>query len=176
MIKALSVYDEEKVKSVTKKEQKKSLVLSIVLSVLLVAAGVWNVVMAFSKNKINVLSLIVGIIACALAVLPIVTTLSTGKKNTDASIKDMGVDKEPVTYEYEFKDKRIEVKRTQGDEVTARTIMFKTVTLLRLQKNGLSFYVGDNEMYYLADDEITYGDRNQLINLFRKNGIAIKKR
>ena len=48
MIKALSVYDEEKVKSVTKKEQKKSLVLSIVLSVLLVAAGVWNVVMAFS--------------------------------------------------------------------------------------------------------------------------------
>ena len=79
MIKATSYYDKEKIETMAKKMQKKTLWSSLLLTVILLIMGIVNIVYFFTEN--NVFSLIVGIGAVAFAVYPIVSAIKTNKNS-----------------------------------------------------------------------------------------------
>ncbi len=175
MYKVISNYDKQKVEKMNKATLKKSIITSIVLAVLLVAVGVWNIVSGLTAEKINWLSVIVGAFACVICVLPLWNSIKTSKTGVQNAVKEMGVDKAELKIEYLFKEKRIEIKKEQGNSVILDTIMFKNVTLLKKTNQGLAFYLQDNTMYFFDYNDIVVGTKEQIVSLFTKNGISIKK-
>lgn len=175
MYKVISNYDKQKVEKMNKATLKKSIVTSSVLAVLLVAVGTWNIVSGLTAEKINWLSVIVGAFACVICVLPLWNSIKTSKTGVQNAVKEMGVDKADLKIEYLFKEKRIEIKKEQGDSVILDTIMFKNVTLLKKTNQGLAFYLQDNTMYFFDYNDVVVGTKEQIISLFTKNGISIKK-
>ncbi len=175
MYKVICSYDKEKVVKKNKATLKKSLVVSVVLAFLLVAVGVWNIVFALTENKINWLSLVVGVFACLFSAVPIFNAIKTSNRETENVVKQMGVDKDVLNIEYVFKDRRIEVKKEQGEKVELDTIMFKNVTTLKKSKDGFAFIMQDGTTYFFDNEDIVEGTEQQIVALFSKNGISIKR-
>ena len=72
-------------------------------------------------------------------------------------------------------EQSIEVKQYKGDDIKEDTIMFKNVASLKKTKEGVSFYLQDGVMYYFEYDDILVGTPEQILNLFKKNGIKVPK-
>ena len=107
MVKARSYYDREKIESMAKAMQKKTIWHSLILSIILLIMGVINIV-SFFLDDYNWFSLIVGIAATAFSVYPIVAGIKTNKNSVKKAVEDMGVQNGPVEIIYEFKEKRAE--------------------------------------------------------------------
>ena len=175
MYKASSVFDKEKVIKMNKSLDKGSIISSIVLCVVLFAIGVLTLVLGILEEKINWLSIIIGAFACVFSIFPIISTFSTSKKGLENAVKEMGVETAPLKIEYVFKEKRIEIKQYKGDEYKEETIMMKNVATLRKTKDGISFTLEDGIMYYFEYEDILVGSQEQIIALFKRNGVVIKK-
>ena len=175
MYKASSVFDKEKVIKMNKSLDKGSIISSIVLCAVLFAIGVLTLVLGVLEEKTNWLSIIIGAFACVFSIFPIISTLSTSKKGFENAVKEMGVETAPLKIEYVFKEKRIEIKQYKGDEYKEETIMMKNVATLRKTKDGISFCLEDGVMYYFEYADILVGSAEQIVALFKRNGVVIKK-
>ena len=175
MYKVYSVFDKEKVIKMNKSIDKGSIVSSTLLCVVLFAIGVITLIMGILEEKTNWLSIVIGAFACVFAFFPIISIRATSKKGLENAIRETGVEHTELKIEYLFKEKRIEVKQYKGDDIKEDTIMFKNVASLKKTKEGVSFYLQDGVMYYFEYDDILVGTPEQILNLFKKNGIKVPK-
>ena len=174
MIRAESNFDKSKVSYLVKDMQLKSLIGSIILSIVLLAMGIVNIHSAVSGYKINVLSLVIGILVCLFSFYPIISTLVAGKNATKNMIKDMNLDKGEITITYEFKDKKIEISTTQNGETKLDTIMMKYLSKVKVSSNSLIMYMQNDDMYLINDSDFKQGTKGELISLFNKHKVQIK--
>ncbi len=174
MIRAESYYDKEKIVKMSKKVQLKAIISSLILSLVMLAMGVLNIVTAVTSEKINVFSLIVGIIVSLFAFYPIISVIKTNKGSVEKAVYDMNVQNSPVVINYEFKEKRIEISLTQDGVTKLDTLMMKNVDKVRTDKNGIAIYVQNGDMYYISNDDFIEGSREKLISLFARSKVQIK--
>ncbi len=174
MIKVESYYDKEKIVKMSKKMQVKALVSSSILSIVMLAMGIINIISAVSGEKFNVFSLIVGILVSLFAFYPIISVIKTNKGSVKRAVKDMNVEKDPVVINYEFKEKRVEISLTQNGVTKLDTLMLKNVDKVRTDKNGLAIYIQNGDMYYIGNEDFIEGSRERLISLFAHNKIQVK--
>lgn len=175
MIKVQSHYDREKISSLAKKTQNKTLIVSILLSLVLFALGVVNVYSAINNaDGVQIFSLIVGIIVSLFSLYPIISVIKTGKNSIERAVIEMNVENSPILIEYVFKEKRIEIAVTKDGSTKLDTIMMKNVAKIRNSKEGVAIYLGNGSMYYILNNEFVEGDKEKLISLFKHNNILVK--
>lgn len=175
MVKAVSVYNKDRVVKMGKTMRNKGLITSILLSVALVILGAFLAVFALNQEKgPNWLSFALGIGVALLSFYPIYKSYKTNKKNVEETIKSMKLNRGELQLEFVIKEKRIEITATQNDTVENQTLMIKNVTSVRPDKQGVAICVGE-DMYYILDEDITYGTRDMLLNTFKNAGFEIKK-
>ncbi len=174
MIRVESYYDKEKIIKMSKKMQIKAIVSSTILSLVMLAMGVINIIAAVAGEKINVFSLIVGILVTLFAFYPIISVIKTNKNSVEKAVSDMNVEKDPVVISYEFKEKRVEISLTQNGVTKLDTLMIKNVDKVRTDKNGIAIYIQNGDMYYIANEDFVEGSRERLISLFAHNKIQVK--
>ena len=75
---------------------------------------------------------------------------------------------------YEFKEKRAEISLTRDGETTLDTLMYKNVSYVKVNKDGLGIYFTNGDMYYIYNDDFTEGSKERLISLFAHNRITVK--
>ncbi len=179
MIRVKSIYTKEKIEKITKNANFKGMFGSAILSLLMIVLGGFYVVggIIAIKNGGNraVLNLVLGIIMCLLSIYPIWSTLSKNKKAKIDTIDKLSLNHGDLCIEYEFREKRFDVKLTQNTDEKRDTVMIKNVSLVRNSKEGIAIYLQNGEMYYIEDKEFVEGNRDKLISLFVHNGIKIKK-
>ena len=174
MIRVESYYDRDKIVKMSKKMRNKAIVTSLLLTLILLAMGIINIISAFSEEKINIFSLIVGGLVSLFAFYPIISVIKTNKGSVEKAVQDMNVQNSPVVINYEFKEKRIEISLTQDGVTKMDTLMMKNVERVRADKNGIAIYVQNGDMYYNSNDEFIEGNREKLISLFAHNKVQIK--
>ena len=174
MIRVESYYDRDKIVKMSKKMRNKAIVTSLLLTLILLAMGIINIISAFSEEKINIFSLIVGGLVSLFAFYPIISVIKTNKGSVEKAVEDMNVQNSPVVINYEFKEKRIEISLTQDGVTKMDTLMMKNVERVRADKNGIAIYVQNGDMYYNSNDEFIEGNREKLISLFAHNKVQIK--
>ncbi len=174
MIRVESYFDREKVENMAKGLQKKTIITSLLITVVLLAIAAVNIVTAFTEEKLNIFSLIVGILVAVFAFYPIVTAIASNKSNVEKAIADMGVSESSLTISYLFKEKRIEVTLTQNGEAKQETVMMKTVEKAKVNKDGIAIYLLSGDMYYIYNDDFIEGNKQRLISLLAHNKIQVK--
>ena len=97
----------------------------------------------------------------------------TQKRNHRETIKAMQLDKGDLQIDLTIKDKKLEVVTTQFDEVQKETVLLRNVSVVRTNKDGVAVYIGD-DMYYIFNDEIVTGTREELLRIFQRVNVLIK--
>ncbi len=174
MIRVESYYDREKITNMAKKMQVKSIVTSIILSLVLLAMACFNFITAFSEEKVNVFSIIVGALVGVFSIYPIASALKTNKNSVKNAVSDMGVEEYPLTISYLFKDKRVEIALTQNGETKLDTLMMKNIDKVKVNKDGLGVYLLNGDMYYIYNEDFIEGNKQSLLSLFARNKIKVK--
>ena len=176
MVKAVCVYNIDKVKKMSSKIRNRSMITTILLSIMLAFMGVYSCVTGLmDKEGIRWASVGLGALIALFSAYPVITTIGTNKKNLKETIKQMGLDKGELTLEFLIKEKKMEIKATQGEEIQTSTILNRNVTLVKRQKQGTGIYFGE-DMYFIYDDEIIEGSVKELLHIYEKLDIKIKKR
>ncbi len=175
MVKAICRFNAEKVKKMSVRLRNKTLIGSAILGAILLFLGVFNIISAFSREDAQKwLFLILGILICIFAFYPLISGIFTHKKNYKDTLEAMQLDKGDVILEFLIKEKKIELKATQNDEVSLDTILIRNLNLIKVHHDGIGIYLGEN-MYYICNDEIVQGTRESLLRIFKNAGILIKK-
>lgn len=175
MIKAKCVYDIDRVVKLSKGIKIKTISLSAVLSLVILAMGIYNIISAnIGKDSQNIFMFILGIIITLFSIYPTYNALRSVKGIVQKTIRDMGVEDGQIILEYFFKDKKVEISMTKNNEVKFDTLMLKNIAYVKVNKKGVAIYLKNDEMYYIEDDEIIEGNRVALINLLSKNNVKIK--
>ncbi len=172
MVRAICEYNEEKIKKMMKPLKVKAYVSAWAFAILFVAMGISSII-ASLKDEINWVSLILGCIVCLCCVYPLISTYRTQSKNYKATFQAMQLEKGDLTLEMVFKEKRLEVTSTQGEEVLGETILLRNVTAVKTNKEGVAIYIGE-DMYFIYDDDIVFGTRDELIRIFKRLNIKVK--
>ena len=106
MVKAVCRFNEETVKTMSKKFRNRTLSGAILLSLLVLAMGVSTIISAFSNEGVQkVLFIILGAIFTLFSVYPVISTVYTHRKNYRETIKAMELDKGELTLEFIIKEK-----------------------------------------------------------------------
>lgn len=171
MVKATSVYNKEIIKEINKPMEKKSIITSSIFSVLMLGLGVFTIVETL-VNEFNVFNVILGGITTLISFYPIYRAVKQNKANLEQTVKDLNVEQHPVTINYVFKEKRIEVELEQNGEVKKDTILIRNVTKVRKVKTAVAIYVGE-QMYYIKNEDITVGDADTLVRMFLNTNAKI---
>ena len=174
MVKVKCYYDKEKVIKITKSTQIKSLILSIILALAMLVLGVMNLVSSLSKEKTDYIGLILSIVILVLSVVPLISSIRNFKNSGYDAVKEMGIETSPLEMELLFKEKRIEVSTTRKGETTLKTVMIKNINHVKVDGKGISIYLNTTDMFYIYNDEIVEGNKQQLISIFVRNGIKVK--
>lgn len=175
MYKVYSVFDKDKVIKMNKGIEKSSILTSVALCIVLFILGVVTLILGLTEEKVNWLSIVIGAVACVFSVFPLIGSITTAKKGLENAIKQMGVETSTLKIEYVIKEKRIEVKQFKGDNVIEDTIMFKNVASLKKTKDGICFYLENGLMYYFEYNDVVVGTVDQILSVFKRNGIKIPK-
>ena len=174
MVKVKCYYDKEKVIKITKSTQIKSLILSIILTIVMLVLGIMNLVSSLGKEKTDYLGLVLSIIIILLSIVPLISSIKNFKTSGLDAIKEMGLENSSISIEFLFKEKRIEVLTTRNDETKLKTVMIKNIHLVKVDNKGISIYLNQDDMFYIYNEEIVEGNKQQLISIFVKNGIKVK--
>ncbi|MBE5743349.1 MAG: hypothetical protein E7358_01365 [Clostridiales bacterium] len=172
MVKAICEYNDEKIKKMMKPLKVKAYVTAFLFSAVFLAMGAISVIGAL-KDGINWVTLILGGVVCLGAIYPPISTYLTQKKNYKASYEAMQLHKGDLVLEMVFKEKRLEVTTSQGDEVQNETVLLRNVTSVRANKEGVAIYIGE-DMYFIYNDDIDFGSREELLRIFERIGTQIK--
>ncbi len=174
MIRAESYYDKEKIESMAKAMQRKTIWHSLILTALLLIMGIVNIYSAFTDEKFNWFSLIVGIAATLFSIYPIVSGIKTNKNSVKRAVEDMGVENGPMEISYLFKEKRAEISLTQNGTTKLDTLMYRHIDYVKVNKEGVGIYFSNGDMYFIYNGDFIEGTREKLISLFASNKIKIK--
>lgn len=174
MVKVKCYYDKEKVIKITKSTQIKSLILSIILACAMLALGVMNLVSSLTKEKTDYIGLVLSIVILVLSIVPLISSIRNFKNSGYDAVKEMGIETSPLEMEFLFKEKRIEVSTTRKGETTLKTVMIKNINHVKVDGKGISIYLNTTDMFYIYNDEIVEGNKQQLISIFVRNGIKVK--
>ena len=176
MVKAVCRFNEETVKTMSKKFRNRTLSGAILLSVLVLVMGVSTIITAFSNDEVQkIIFIILGSLFSLFSLYPIISTVYTHKKNYRETIKAMELDKGELTLEFIIKEKKIELKAIQNGEEQNDTILIRNLSYVKTHSDGVGIYLNEN-MYYIRNEEIVSGDRDMMIRIFENAGIEIKKR
>ena len=174
MVRAVSDYNVEKISKMSKHFMRKALVTAVFFGVVLLAVGIVTVVVALSREERNWVSIVLGFVVCFGSLYPIISTVISQKKNHRETVKAMQLDKGDLRIEITFKEKKMEITTTQADEVQNESVLMRNVSKVRTNKDGLGIYIG-KDMYYIFNDEIVLGTREELLRLFKKLNVSIGK-
>ena len=176
MVKAVCRFNEETVKTMSKKFRNRTLSGAILLSVPVLVMGVSTIITAFSNDEVQkIIFIILGSLFSLFSLYPIISTVYTHKKNYRETIKAMELDKGELTLEFIIKEKKIELKAIQNGEEQNDTILIRNLSYVKTHSDGVGIYLNEN-MYYIRNEEIVSGDRDMMIRIFENAGIEIKKR
>ena len=176
MVKAVCVYNEEKVKKMTKGFRNKTIISSLVFCVIILAMGIYNIIASLSKTDgTKWLFLAIGVLVSLFAFYPFISSIFTHKRNLRETIKAMELDKGTLTLEFIFKERKIELTATQNGESQEDTILIRNLSLVKTHADGIGIYLDEN-MYYILNEEIVSGSREMLLRIFKNAGVEIKKR
>ena len=173
MVKATCEYNERKIKAMMKPIKVKAYVTAFLFSVVFLAMGLLSVVNALLETEINWVTLVLGGVVCLGAFYPPISTFLTQRKNYKSSVEAMQLHKGDLVLEMVFREKRLEVSVTQGEEVQFETILLRNVTLVKTNKDGIAIYIGE-DMYFIYNEDIEFGTREELIRIFERVGVKIK--
>ena len=171
MIKTVSVYDKEKIKEISKPLATKSLVVSAVISAILLVFGV--IIFVKSIIAVDVLNIVLSSLTILFAIYPTYRTIRQNKQSLAQAIREMGIDKCSITITLLVRDKRIEVTTEQNGVVKNSTVLIRNVSEIKTNKQAVGIYVKDN-MYYVLNSDYIEGNRQELLNVFKKAGTKIK--
>ena len=174
MIKVKSYFDKEKVTKITKEAQLKSLVMSLILAVVMVAIAIINFTMAITQEEINWFKLVFSIVILVVTFFLLKSALKTYKYSAINAVKEMHVEDSPIELEYIFKDKKVEVTTTKDDVAKVKTVMYKNITQAKIDGKGIAIYLNNNEMFYVYDSDFVEGNKQKLAVMFSKLGIKVK--
>lgn len=173
MVRAVCEYSEEKIKKMMKPMKIKAYISAFLFSVLFLAMGLVSIFGALKDDEINWVTLILGGVVCLGAFYPPISTFLTQRKNYKASLEAMQLQKGDLALEMVFREKRLEVTTTQGEEVQFETILLRNVTQVKTNKDGVAIYIGE-DMYFIYNDDIEFGTREELIRIFQRLNVQIK--
>lgn len=174
MVRTVSKYDIQKINKMSKTFMKKAFVTAILLSLLFLAAGIATTIFALKQVEINWISVVLGGIITLGSCYPIISTLRAQTRNHRETVKAMQLDKGELVIDITFKEKRMEVTTTQCGEATEETVLLRNVTRVRLNSRGVAIYVG-SDMYYVFNEEIVQGSREELIRIFKRLNVKVGK-
>lgn len=176
MVKAVCRFNEDKVKKMSKRMRNSTLFGSIILGILILIMGLFNIVSALRQEGVTKwVFIVLGILISLFSCYPIISSLITNKRNYRETIKAMELDKGELVLEFLIKEKKIELKAIQNGEEQNDTILVRNLSLIKTHSDGVGIYLNEN-MYYICDDEIVSGDREMMLRIFKNAGIQIKKR
>lgn len=174
MVRAVSVYNRDRVIKMGKKMRNKALVGAVLFSVIILVVGVFNVVYAIiGGDKPNWIATALGGVVIALSFFPVYKAIKTNRKNVEDTIKGMRLDRGELTLDFTIKERRIDIIATQNGKVQNETLMIKNVTDFKVDKIGVAICVGD-DMYYIENEDIVVGNRQSLLKIFKNAGFNIK--
>ncbi len=173
MVRAICQYNEVKIKKMMKPLKVKAYITAGLFSVVFLGMGLMSVIGALIDSKINWVTLILGGIVCLGAFYPPISTFLTQRRNYLATFDAMKLESGDLILEMVFKEKRLEVTTTQGEEVLNETILLRNVTEVKTNKDGIAIYIGE-DMYYIYNEDIEFGSREELIRIFERVGIKIR--
>jgi hypothetical protein len=176
MVKAVCRFNEETVKTMSKKFRNRTLSGSILLGIVILAMGVSTIISAFSNDEFQkIIFIILGSMISLFSVYPVISTVFTHRKNYHETIKAMELDKGELTLEFIIKEKKIELKAIQNGEEQNDTILIRNLSYIKTHSDGVGIYLNEN-MYYIRNEEIVSGDRDMMLRIFANAGVEIKKR
>ena len=147
--------------------------MSSIFALAMAGLGIFNIITALSQDEVNWLSLVLGVVVTAFAVYPIISSINTQKRSYEETVKSMRLNTGDLVLDYTIKERRMEIVATQCGNEEKETVMIKNVSQVKLNKDGIGIYVG-NDMYYICNDEIIMGTRASLVNTFAKAGVPVK--
>ena len=174
MVRAICEFDKEKLSKMSKTFMKKAFLIAVFFSVVLIALGLTSLIFSLKSEEINWVSVVLSGVVMLGSLYPIVSTVFTQRKNHRETVRAMQLDKGDLQIDITFKEKKMEVTTTQANEVQSETVLMRNVTKVRANKDGVGIYIGD-DMYYIFNDEIVLGTREELIRLFQKLNVKIGK-
>ena len=173
MVKATCEYNESKIKKMMKPLKIKAYVTAYLFSIIFLAMGIVSVLGSFDGAEIKWVNLVLGLVVCLGAFYPPISTFLTQRKNYKATFDAMQLHKGNLVLEMVFKEKRLEVTTIQGEEVFNENILLRNVTLVKANKEGVAIYIGD-DMYFVYNEDINFGSRDELIRIFERLKIKVK--
>ena len=173
MVRAVCEFNIEKITKMSKTFMRKAFITAILFSVLILALGVFTIYFAFKAVETNWISVVLGGIITLASFYPIFSTYKVQKRNHKDTISAMQLDKGDLHIDMTFKEKKLEVVTTQFDQVQNETILLRNITKIKVNKQGVAIYIGD-DMYYIFNDEIVTGTKEELLRIFQRLNLPIK--
>lgn len=174
MVRAVSKYNIQKINQMSKTFMKKAFATAIFLSALFLTAGILITVFALKQVEINWVSVVMGGIVTLGSCYPIISTLRAQTKNHRDTVKAMQLDKGELVIDITFREKRMEITTSQCGETTEETVLLRNVSKVRLNAKGVAIYIG-SDMYYIFNEEIVQGTREELVRIFTKLNVKVGK-
>lgn len=174
MVKAVCRFNQEKVKNMSKKMRNKTLIGAVLFSVVLLAMGIFNIVSSFSSEGVyKWIFFVMGILISVFSVYPTYSAISTSNKNYKDTLEAMSLEKGELTLDFTIKEKKIELKASQAGEEEIATMLVRNFSLVKVNSEGVGLYLNQN-MYYILNEEIKSGTKEELINIFKNAKVPIK--
>ena len=175
MVRAICEYNTEKINKMSKTFMRKAFTTAILFSIAFIVLGGITIYFGFKTEKTGFISIILGGLIVLASAYPIISTIRTQRRNHRDTIAAMQLEKGDLQIDMLFKEKRLEVTTTQADEVQTETILIRNFSGVKVNKQGIAVYVGD-DMYYIFNDEIVMGSKEELLRIFSKVNVPIKKK
>ncbi len=174
MVRAVSVYSDEKLLKMSKKFMKKAFLTAIFFAAILLSLGIVTIIFSLQAKDINWVSIVLGAVVTLGSFYPIISTLLAQRKNYRETVKAMQLEKGDLQIDITFKEKKMEITTTQANEVENETVLMRNVDRVRTNKDGVGIYIG-GDMYYIFNDEIVLGTREELLRSFTKLNVKVGK-
>ena len=177
MVRAVCNYNKDKVKNMTTKMRNKTLIGAIIFNALFLFMGIFNIVTSISSGEgiQKWLFIVLGAIICVFSFYPTASTLATHKKNYEETLTAMNLDKGDLTLDFTIKEKKIELRAIQAGEEEVATMLIRNFSQVKVNKDGVGLYINEN-MYYIENDEIVLGSKEELLKIFKNAKVTIKNR
>ena len=175
MIKAVCFFDKDGVLKTTKKQHKWNTVIVCGSSIILTLISICCIVGTLLSDGPYWFSLIVEFFMLIFSPIPFINAMVFYIRKKKYSANDYGVEEYSITKTYKFEEYKIIFETLQNEKSIVREISIKNVSFVDDFKDGINFYVNGTEMYHLNCENFVEGTKDDLVMLFRKNFIKIKK-
>ncbi|MBO7214815.1 MAG: hypothetical protein J6V66_04885 [Clostridia bacterium] len=175
MVRAICEYNSEKINKMSRTFMRKAFRTAILFSIAFIVLGGITIYFGLKTEKQGLVSVILGGIIVLASAYPIISTIKTQRRNHKETVKAMQLDKGDLQIDMLFKEKRLEVTTSQAGEVQTETILLRNVTNVKVNKQGVAIYI-EEDMYFIFNDEIVMGTQEELLRIFNKVKVPVKKR